>query len=203
MEVGKGIFSHSYLQGMLFTHLHPDHLNGAELSAAAQTVPSAFVYLPGFIKAKPAAMENDSFCVGNAEVTAISTTHDGALFEEDPHCSFVIRLGEECFFVAGDGQPDEELAQTVSAQCKAPITAAFMNVYQLASLKGRAFLRGVHPKRIFLYHLPFPEDDIYALSDLSKRLLRNFPKELPLVEQLRHMEWIDAAAPDWWEKEEG
>ena len=202
MEVGKGIFSHSHLQGMLFTHLHPDHFNGAELSVAAHNIPGAAVYLPGLVKTCPAALEHITFPVGNATVTAVPTTHDGALFEADPHCSFLIQLGEECVFIAGDGQPDEELARVVMTLCKAPITAVFMNVYQLASLKGRAFLRGVQPERIFLYHLPFPEDDTYSISALSEQLLRRFPKDLPLVEWPEHMAWIDDAAPGWWEKEE-
>ena len=75
------------------------------------------------------------------------------------------------------------------------MAAAFVNVYQALSGQSQSFLRRLRPQRVFLYHLPFQRDGRFHLLDLARRAQRLFPPDLPPLEILAHMRWIDEARP--------
>lgn len=71
------------------------------------------------------------------------------------------------------------------------VESAFINAYQLSSEGGNKFLQILSPKRIFLYHLPFPDDDQYGYYQMRDRSIRNCPQGLPAPEIPPLMQWID------------
>ena len=55
---------------------------------------------------------------------------------------------------------DASLAKKVKKSCKEKrIDKAFVMVYQIESRQGTDFLRELCPEHIYLYHLPYLEDD--------------------------------------------
>ena len=132
--------------------------------------------------------------MGSAHILTVITEHDGEALRGIPHRSFLVRLGKESIFIAGDAVLCEQQAEDPAGFYGSAVSAAFMNIYQIVSPDGQAFLRRLKPNRIFLYHLPFEEDDRYGYHLLVKQLLHQFPSGLPESELPAHMNWIDGEA---------
>lgn len=199
MRRGSGLFRH--LTGVLFTHLHHDHFDPAKVQYLEQAISGIPIYGPNLLKgrAKLEAVCLDAYHVimGGAAIWAWDTCHDGKTFAGTPHQSFLVELNKECFFVAGDAVLTASDGERVLNVCRTPVTAAFCNLYQLASPDGQAFLRTLSPEQVFLYHLPFPEDDNCGYHRLARQVLRNCPSDLPPVKQLEHMAWINERPAQW------
>ena len=179
LRKNTGLFAH--LTGVLFTHLHHDHYDEEGLESLLHGRPDLPVYGPrlrrGGALVRPIRANLRTVRMGGAYILARDTRHDGARYREDPHQSYLIRMGGERFFVA--------------------VSAAFCNLYQLASPEGLDFLRALAPERIFLYHLPFQADDRYHYRQLARQAARACPADLPRPERLEHMAWVDGRAADW------
>lgn len=205
MRRRAGIFAH--LNGALFTHLHRDHFDPEGLDALLRVRPELPVHGPGLrcggTLVRPIRPGLRSVRMDSIYVLARTTRHDGAAYQDDPHQSFLIRMGGESFFVAGDAGLRAADAADFSGYYAAPVAAAFCNLYQLAAPEGRAFLRALAPERIFLYHLPFRQDDRYQYRRLARQVLRASPSDLPRPELLSHMAWLDGRAADWEQVEKG
>lgn len=200
MFQARGLFAE--LSGLLFTHRHHDHFDRELLcrflSVRGNPLPAIYgtcLELSNVVCKDPPG-EPASFDMGNAAVTAVRTVHDGEIYKNDPHRSFLIHIGGESFFIGGDAAPDNGCADVIKDASQSGVTAAFINVYQARSPEARDFLRRLRPERLFLYHLPFPEDDMYGHLMMAKWALRNFPEDLPELEVLRHMEWTGGRAAD-------
>lgn len=200
-QIGQntGIFGH--LDGAVFTHLHHDHYDERGVGALLDQRPELPVYGPGLqthgALIRPIRWGLRSVRIGGIYILAQDTLHDGEAFRNDPHQSFLIRMGGENIFVAGDAKLRPEEAGDFAGFYDAPVESAFCNLYQIASPEGQEFLRQLEPARVFLYHLPFQEDDRYHYHKLARQIVRNYPKDLPPVEQLRHMAWIDDRRAQW------
>lgn len=205
LAAGTGLFAH--LDGLVFTHLHPDHFDGEALLQAQEVVPLARLYGPELpettVAPDPVGPGAWRFCVGEMQVVTLETVHDGAPFRNTPHRSLLLQAGGESLFVAGDALLDPSLAQRFAGVLPPSVTAAFVNVYQASSPQGLAFLRALRPRRIFLYHLPLEEDDTFRYRALARSTQNRFPADLPGLELLRPMEWIDGRQPDWWAGDQG
>ena len=194
-----GLFSH--VDTLLFTHLHPDHFDASALDAILEASPAPRVYGPGLdrcsIPVRPVSAGITGLSDPPFQVLAINTVHDGASFSCVPHRSYLLSCGEECFFIGGDAVLGLPQADLLAQMDHPPVTAAFLNPYQLSSSGGQAFLRALSPQRVFLYHLPFPNDDRYGFYPLARQALRNDPADLPRADFLPQIEWLDTCAPDW------
>lgn len=193
----RGIFDN--LSALLFTHLHPDHYDklGVMFVMSGENPPQ--LYAPGvvepLIQERPLPLGGRAIQIGQAEIFALETIHDGRCFCHEPHWSFLIRMGGEMIFIAGDALLESDRPELRTYLGRAPLEMAFLNYYQLASRGGRDFLQRYAPRRVFLYHLPFPKDDKYHYYSLCQTMLRHYPPNLPLPEILTHMAWIDGKAP--------
>ncbi|MEI3340395.1 MAG: hypothetical protein V8R80_11015 [Eubacterium sp.] len=56
---------------------------------------------------------------------------------------------------------------------------------------GREFIRELNPERVFIYHLPFEEDDTYCTYAACNSALKCYPDDLPKIEVMKHMAWIE------------
>lgn len=199
LRKNTGLFAH--LTGVLFTHLHHDHYDEEGLESLLHGRPDLPVYGPrlrrGGAPVRPIRANLRTVRMGGAYILARDTRHDGARYREDPHQSYLIRMGGERFFVAGDAALRRADAADFAGFYPEPVSAAFCNLYQLASPEGLDFLRALAPERIFLYHLPFQADDHYHYRQLARQAARACPADLPRPERLEHMAWVDGRAADW------
>lgn len=194
-----GLFAH--LNALLFTHLHGDHYDRALLLEALRVEVPPLVYGPELsetsVEARPIRPGLWFFHAGQAHVLCLETVHDGEVFRGDPHRSLLVRVNGESIFIAGDALLRPDQAGVLGEYYGEPVAAAFVNLYQLAGEEGLAFLRALAPRRIFLYHEPFPQDDQFCYSVMARQVLRRLPADLPQPERLAQMSWIDGAAPAW------
>lgn len=200
-----GLFAHT--DGVLFTHLHADHFQRSGLRRLMHDRPDLRIYGPGlpetYASVRPIRPGLCRVQMAGAYILAKDTLHDGAQFREEAHQSYLIRMGGETFFLAGDAALTLEDGAAFSGFYGGKVDAAFCNLYQLSSPEGQECLRLLRPGRIFLIHLPFREDDRYHYRSLARQAARALPKDLPPAEILPHMAWLDGKAAQWEPTEKG
>lgn len=191
----KGLFRQPEL--VLFTHLHTDHYDRSLLLQAMEARPIPRVYGPGLdlSNVMPQTLGAREYVLpfGSGKLLAQDTVHEGEEYQNDRHQTFLLELDRERFFLAGDAILREEDADRLRVLAGGPVAAAFLNVYQLWSPVSVAFLRMLAPERIFLNHMPFPEDDRDNLYGLARQVVRHFPANLPRPLLLKPMNWVDLA----------
>ncbi len=199
LQSHTGFFAQT--DGLLFSHVHEDHFCRAGLRIALDVPDPPVVYGPNIAEAnagvKRIAAGRKMISMGAARIFSMKTVHDGDALSEEPHESFLLQLGGEAFFLAGDARLAPEQAEVFRSFGGGRVTAGFFNLYQLSDENGRAFIRGLNPGRVFLYHLPFPEDDCFSFHLQAPAVIRRYPADLPPVEVIPHMDWIDARPAPW------
>lgn len=181
-------------RNLLFTHAHADHFDPqkvAQFISAHETI----TYCPDSplcnIQGLPLRKNLDLLKMDDFLILSLHTIHDCDQFASIPHRSYLIQSGPETIFIAGDAAFQEADAIPLHPLISDGISAAFVNLYQIAHRGSQDFLRKLNPKRIFLYHLPFPEDDIFHIHTSMHSALKKYPPDLPVPEILSHMSWID------------
>ena len=93
---GKELFAKP--NDLLFTHIHEDHYDQALVDEFQQRYPGRIVYAPGLDKdnIQPVVLEHGiaRMQIEEYEVYAFTTVHDGKIYEDEPHCSYLIRWEE-------------------------------------------------------------------------------------------------------------
>ncbi len=176
----SGVFSQ--VNAALFTHLHPDHYDSALLDDFTCVQSSATIwgpYLPSAnctaISLSPGVQSLPLF-PDNIEVLAIRTIHDGAAFQNTPHVSFLIRYEDTSVLIAGDALLTSDDVQTISSLLSGQLDAAFFIPYQFITATRANAVEELNPKKVFLYHLPFPEDDGCSTYRLADRAITHSKK---------------------------
>lgn len=153
---------------LTFTHLHDDHFSGKQVRDFMRKYPTAKICMPEMWISGVNLDENIRrtyiLDLGRSHLTAFPTVHDGKEYAKVPHQSLMLQASGQQHLICGDALLDLSLARHVQRACPGDICAAFVNVYQLASKPGQAFLKAICPRHIFLYHLPFKEDDIFPIE---------------------------------------
>lgn len=180
LAAGEGAFAD--LEGIVFTHHHPDHYDRDAVGRLLARRPDLNVL---------DEVGPRTFVAGGMVVRTVPDAHDGDIFRDVPHQSLVISTGEEEIFVAGDSFLDEGVADRVLDLLEGEVSCAFVNPYQILEKEGLAFLRKVAPARILVYHVPFPEDDVYHYGDIQRDAIRRFSEPgLPMPEPVPQMAWV-------------
>lgn len=189
-----------YLNHLLFTHTHKDHFDeNALLEFLPKARPVIFSPDPRFrnIERTPLSSGLGQIPMGNFQIFVLDTIHDGPQFVNLPHCSYFIQLAEESLFITGDAVlTEKDAACLLEHNLKKP-NAVFLNLYQTAHPSVHDFLRRMEPQRVFLYHLPFPKDDVFQIHLSMRSALKKYPDDLPAIEVLSPMTWIDRKIPSW------
>lgn len=202
MLYGEGLFGKT--DGLLFTHLHPDHYNRElteiYLSVLEKQQKPVWCYAPGWeqnnVKQEELGDDMQRFCIGAAEIIVRRTVHDGEIWRNDLHDSMLIKFGEESFFVAGDAELFEKDAK-VFLKYTSEIQIAFVNLYQLNGQTSSACLAAMNPQRVMLYHLPYEEDDTCHYWQLCRQSVRKFTRFCGIQpEIMQHMSWLDSQKKD-------
>lgn len=182
MLCGSHLFSH--IDGLLFSHLHPDHFS---CSMTAQYL-RLHHNVPLFMPAEPLAEEclktanyKSEYAVLLAEhtegqafrlspeitVQAFRTKHLDRQFYHVPHFCYLISFGRKhVLFTADVDYTTERLAQAADI----PLHAVFVNPLFFHALSEGSFFRGaLRANHICVYHIPFAPDDQWAARPLVKR----------------------------------
>lgn len=69
------------------------------------------------------------------------------------------------------------------------VDVVFVNLYQAFAQNVHQFIRDFTASRIYLYHLPFRQDDCYQFWMQAGQAVRSFPSDLPPLKILTHMNW--------------
>lgn len=184
------------LDGLLFTHWHSDHYDDNLVTQLMNLPHPPWLHGPGRtlgISCSPLDYEKTFYHLRmpTAEIVAINTQHDGLQHKHVPHHSYVLHLDEEWLFVAGDGCIDGIDMSLFKNEIGAPyITAGFFNLYHFTRTNMLNFIRKLNCRRIYLYHLPFPEDDFYNFRLLANRVIQKLPKDIS-VSIIEPMSWVN------------
>lgn len=196
-ESGTGCFAH--LDGLLFTHLHPDHFDG-DLTRMVWERDRLPICAPGLDSPagmlRPICSGASRLRIGHAYILSRTSIHDGPRFRDVPHRSYLLHTQGEDFFLAGDAVLGPADADFFRYYHGGAVTAVFIGLYQAVSASGQAFLRRLAPQRVFLCHLPLPKDDRNHFWKLAQQAARSFPKDLPPLTILEQMAWVDRNAAE-------
>ncbi|ONI41972.1 hypothetical protein AN396_02560 [Candidatus Epulonipiscium fishelsonii] len=160
----EGLFSRE--TSLFFTHTHKDHYDVMLLNEFEKLYPISF-----------------------QTVTTLKTVHEGKQFKDVNHQSIILTLDDNHYFVSGDALLDEQTAiNTKELISSTDLEAIFVNPYQLISQAFKAFRKQLNIKNIYLYHLPFAEDDCYNAINLANNAIK-FNQNLN-IKILKNMEDI-------------
>lgn len=198
----SGIFAH--LHGALFSHAHGDHCDPDALYFVKHSARPLPCYLCGAsdntipgVTAEPNVLRMQ---IGVFSVLAVKVSHNGVDHKHRelftlPNCVFVITCGDEKFLIAADGSLSAKNIE-LSELCGG-IDLVFCNAYHLDAPDSLAFLQSVRPREIAVYHLPFPEDDVYLSHTMASRFIRTPPNGIPHPFLMPHMAWYQENRPSW------
>ena len=188
----SGIFKN--LDALLFTHIHEDHFCKKEVSAIVQRsqIP---VYAPGYnenaITPTVISEKTSRFEVGGFDIFSVKTHHDGDVrINQVAHESFVINMKDETLFFAGDAVFSHDDYGEIKKRINKPLTAAYVNPYQIIEKPNADFLRALAPEQIYLIHRPLPGDDNYNVNAILNHALKKYPAGLPTPIVPQFNSWI-------------
>lgn len=195
LEHGSGLFAD--LDGIFFTHLHIDHFEKQKAEAYVNSR-KVFAYGPGWEKSNIHIQRIDEdvikMRIHHMQIFAVRTVHDGERFVNDVHVSYLVDTGEDAWVLGGDAILNVREAEIFRKLTKHEISGVFVNVYHILAEKQTTFIQTLQPEHVYLYHMPFPEDDVNHLRMIKKAALKTYPAENPEVEELQHMAWVPLQA---------
>ena len=187
-----------------FTHLHPDHYSEEMMLQAATTYSKAGLILPegiSTLNGKPKTQNgrpNTLLLTGRQVVLRsddltmrfVRLPHEGAHYRDVVMYGLILSAGGKSILIGSDCETASErlidflqsglksqsdLKQSPELQAGVRIDLAILPFPWITLRKGRAFLEErLQPKHLFLYHLPFEEDDINGYREATQRALRDY-----------------------------
>ena len=142
-----------------YTHCHPDHFSREQTLQALERWRSAKVFLPQqqFPEQQLVEGECPEFSLGDVTLRFLRLPHEGAQYADTVHYGLLVLSPQGNVLISGDcAVAAPELLEAVAG---IQVDAAILDFPWLTLNRGRAALEQLNPKKILLYHLPFPEDD--------------------------------------------
>lgn len=161
------------LDGLFFTHLHPDHYDPARAAAMLAAHPDAVSFLPG-----QDTPQTVSFTAGAFRVEAYRFAHTPApQFPELAHFVLLVTAGEKTVYITADAAPDAARHRAILRTLRRP-DAAFLNSQCLSYPELRTLLHEA-VRQTFVYHMPVDVPDVSGIRRKCARNLARFGSELP------------------------
>ena len=159
-----------------YTHCHWDHFSREQTQQALARWPEAKVFLPE--RHFPGQLlpegQQPEFSLGNVTLRFLRLPHEGARYADTVHYGLLIRSPEGSVLVSGDcAVAAPELARALEG---IELEAAILDFPWLTLSRGRAFVERLQAKRILLYHLPFPEDDVNGYRQSAAKAAERWPR---------------------------
>lgn len=153
---------------IFFTHCHSDHYSRQLTAQALGLWPAAKLILPqqDFAGQLLLSGREVRLSAGGLTLRFLRLPHEGGM--DIQHYGLLLSSGGLHILISGDC----ETASPVLSQCLEgiPIDLAVLNFPWLTLRRGRRYLEDVlRPQHLFLYHLPFPEDDVNGYLQAARR----------------------------------
>ena len=173
---------------LLFTHRHPDHFSrrmvkeylaknkvkGVLLPPSDQPELTEFQKLIHSMGIGCMAIPVSGSSVIKPEpditVKTIPTRHLDRRFYDVPHASILINLGGKNILFTGDTDYTAETFEDIPH-----LRAVFLNpLFFHAYISGRFFKGGFNTDAVCVYHVPFPEDDVFHVRDSIAKYIEKY-----------------------------
>lgn len=170
----NGVFNKK--SDIVFTHCHPDHFDDNLLKQYRSLYPNNSIYVPQVLSefCKVTKTSNISRIIQTKHFTlyAFQTCHEGTIYHNVFHLVYMLDINGAFYIISGDAILDNSLYQSISQITHDNIGGIFVNPYQLNNSSNYSFFKKLNSKKIFIYHLPTPEDDIYNYHALATHALK-------------------------------
>lgn len=195
------------VNGLLYTHDHPDHFDAALNEAFLARPRVRGRNLQGVVAPAALAAEHPAFVkmaeerserlylldftpglhrvihLGEVTLTAFASPHAGAQFAGVAHYFFLLETGGKSLLLLADSDYLPEYFAAVLAGRR--VDAALVNPLFLNKAEGRRVVtEGVCPGRLLVYHLPFEGEDSLGLRKVAAYDRERYGDTLPPVELL-------------------
>ena len=179
---------------LLFTHAHPDHFSPEMTGEFLRHRDVKGLFLPQphtaaedrlieTLQARKTpcvilsdATEHAAYRI-EPEITvrAFRTLHLDRKYRDVPHFCYILTFGDKKILLTADVDYTTETLESIQ---DLPIKAAFVNPLFFNALCRRKFFKGTLPgQSIFVYHVPFPEDDSMWMLPTLRRSLEAWPPD--------------------------
>lgn len=156
------------LAGLVFTHEHPDHYDERllrELGLFGGAVPlitpeNRFGDVP----------DGRRFSFGPFDIVQIPMRHDGKPFYGVPNTSLLVNVEGQTLLFTGDSE-FRDPAEYGDALEENPPTIGFFMPYQLHRDDAWHLMEHFSMQRVFVNHLPFPQDDEYLYITMARQAI--------------------------------
>lgn len=165
------------IRALLFTHLHPDHYDGARAKRLLRGTKPPVCFLPDENTPPRVEKDFDSF-----HLEAVRFAHTPApQFAELVHYVFLITAGGRTVYLAADAEPNADKHRAILNGRR--VDAAFFNSQSLSHPEMRALLASC-ANEVFIYHMPADAADSAGIGRKCARNLARFGAEVPNVRVL-------------------
>ena len=158
---------------IVFTHCHPDHFSQSLTEEAIAKWPRAEIMLPEQRFEKQTLVEGDVFRtkIDDAELCFLKVTHEGEPYRDVPNYAIVISDGNMNVLITGDTEVgSKELPVALRNAGFDRIDLVFVDFPWVTLKRGREGIDSwMKPKHLFVYHLPFEEDDTEGFRDAARK----------------------------------
>lgn len=195
MRRGADVFKK--LDYLLFTHEHPDHFSPQYVSELLQHRSVKGLFLPDERNGSPdltLLLEQIReraipFWTGGLKpgetkrvvlsadliVTVIGTRHMGPQFRTICNDCFLLTLSGQNLLFTGDA--DHVAEYFTSALMEVCLDAVFVNPIFYHNSNGQEIINEIfHPRHVFIYHMPFGEDDTMHFSYMVKSDIKKYAR---------------------------
>lgn len=161
-----------HLDGIFFTHLHPDHFDQNRVAQLLSAKSDAVTFYPAY-----STPEKDVFRAGEFVIETVRFAHTPApQYPELPHYVMLVTAGEKCLYITADAAPDAQMHRAILEGRKP--NAAFWNSQCLSYPELRRLLHD-SVERNYIYHMPIDPEDVSGIQRKCVRNLERFDMEVP------------------------
>ncbi len=177
---------------VFYTHCHPDHYSRQFTQIIKEEYQNVKLILtaPDFDNQMLLYKDEHIFSMGDLCMRFKRLSHEGKEFEDVPNYGCIMNYGNFRILIVGDcsvGNP--ELISFING---GTIDAVFFPFPWVALKKGRAFIESyIKYKHMFVYHLPFKEDDINGYIKATHKSIFDNDLDVCVLEEPLQTEIIE------------
>ncbi len=165
---GKAPFEH--IDGLFYTHLHPDHYDKARNDAFLARHPGVKAFIP-----TPETPDHGIIKAGEFTLEYQALEHIPCDYERVKHYVLLLTAEKRTVYLAGDASLDPAAHRAFLAGRRTDY--AFFNAVYLSYPETRALLRETR-EHTFIYHMPEAETDKSGILRKVARNYERYPNEL-------------------------
>lgn len=161
---------------LFFTHKHPDHFSTTLIKEALKLYPKAKLISPNadFSNQLILCGKKIEFNYKNIHFTFIKLIHEGRFYHDTPHYGLILEYEKKKWLIAGDCEV-----------CCNDIAEHFDYVFfpfpWITLSKGRTFIEEkIKPNDLFIYHIPFEEDNNEHFREAVKESVPKISKNIKI-----------------------